>query len=79
VLLMRDFYHLLHRVLWKDKLGQISLSVTTLFWGAERPCSSGAAVGRRSSRPAARQVARSSRAITAVGVALGRCRGRFIP
>jgi hypothetical protein len=22
------------RVLWRDKLGQISLAVTTLFWGA---------------------------------------------
>lgn len=24
--------------LWKDKLGQISLAVTTLFWGAGAPC-----------------------------------------
>src|SRR5881396_2013437 len=32
-LLMRDFY-LCFTMLWKDKLGQISLSVTTLFWGA---------------------------------------------
>src|SRR5207344_3435847 len=33
VLLMRDFY-LCFTALWKDKLGQISLAVTTLFWGA---------------------------------------------
>jgi MFS family permease len=33
VLLMRDFY-ICFTALWKDKLGQISLSVTTLFWGA---------------------------------------------
>src|SRR2546421_1458661 len=33
LLLMRDFY-LCFVMLWKDKLGQISLSVTTLFWGA---------------------------------------------
>ena len=33
VLLMRDFY-LCFVMLWKDKLGQVSLSVTTLFWGA---------------------------------------------
>jgi len=33
VLLMRDFYVCL-TTLWKDKLGQISLAVTTLFWGA---------------------------------------------
>src|SRR5882672_9306831 len=32
-LLMRDFYLCL-TMLWKDKLGQISLAVTTLFWGA---------------------------------------------
>lgn len=32
VLLMRDFY-VCFTTLWKDKLGQISLAVTTLFWG----------------------------------------------
>ena len=32
-LLMRDFYICL-TMLWKDRLGQISLAVTTLFWGA---------------------------------------------
>jgi MFS family permease len=32
-LLMRDFYLCL-TMLWKDRLGQISLAVTTLFWGA---------------------------------------------
>jgi hypothetical protein len=31
--LMHDFNHCL-RLLWRDKLGQISLAVTTLFWGA---------------------------------------------
>jgi MFS family permease len=31
--LMHDFYHC-GRLLWKDKLGQISLATTTLFWGA---------------------------------------------
>jgi hypothetical protein len=31
--LLIDFGHCL-RVLWRDKLGQISLAVTTLFWGA---------------------------------------------
>jgi MFS family permease len=32
-LLVRDFYGCFV-MLWKDKLGQISLAVTTLFWGA---------------------------------------------
>jgi MFS transporter, LPLT family, lysophospholipid transporter len=31
--LLEDFSHCFH-TLWKDKLGQISLAVTTLFWGA---------------------------------------------
>jgi MFS family permease len=31
--LIHDFMHC-NRLLWKDKLGQISLATTTLFWGA---------------------------------------------
>ena len=31
--LIRDFKHC-YNTLWKDRLGQISLAVTTLFWGA---------------------------------------------
>lgn len=31
--LVHDFMHCL-KLLWRDKLGQISLAVTTLFWGA---------------------------------------------
>ncbi|MBL8482814.1 MAG: lysophospholipid transporter LplT, partial [Rhodocyclaceae bacterium] len=31
--LIHDFNHSM-RLLWRDKLGQISLAVTTLFWGA---------------------------------------------
>ncbi|MFZ4709391.1 MAG: lysophospholipid transporter LplT [Zwartia sp.] len=33
VLLLKSFWGYV-RILWKDKLGQISLAVTTLFWGA---------------------------------------------
>ena len=33
VYLFHDFHHCL-KLLWRDKLGQISLAVTTLFWGA---------------------------------------------
>ncbi|ENO92563.1 lysophospholipid transporter LplT [Thauera sp. 28] len=33
IYLFHDFNHCL-RLLWRDKLGQISLAVTTLFWGA---------------------------------------------
>ena len=31
--LLHEFWHCV-RLLWRDKLGQISLAVTTLFWGA---------------------------------------------
>jgi MFS family permease len=33
IYLVHDFVHCL-KLLWRDKLGQISLAVTTLFWGA---------------------------------------------
>ena len=33
IYLLHDFNHSL-RLLWRDRLGQISLAVTTLFWGA---------------------------------------------
>jgi len=33
--LTKDFYHCF-KLLWKDPLGQVSLGVTTLFWGAGR-------------------------------------------
>ena len=33
VYLLHEFNHCL-RLLWRDKLGQVSLAVTTLFWGA---------------------------------------------
>ncbi|AKU11922.1 major facilitator superfamily MFS_1 [Azoarcus sp. CIB] len=33
VYLVHDFVHCM-KLLWRDKLGQISLAVTTLFWGA---------------------------------------------
>ena len=33
VFLTKDFWHCF-RLLWKDPLGQVSLAVTTLFWGA---------------------------------------------
>ncbi len=33
IFLARDFWHCF-RLLWKDPLGQVSLAVTTLFWGA---------------------------------------------
>jgi MFS family permease len=79
VLLMRDFY-VCFTALWKDKLGQISLSVTTLFWGAGATLQflvlqwAAVHLGLPLDKGALLQ------GITAVGVALGAViAGRFIP
>ena len=79
VLLMRDFY-ICFTALWKDKLGQISLSVTTLFWGAGATLQflvlqwAAVHLGLPLDKGAILQ------GITAVGVALGAViAGRFIP
>jgi len=79
VLLMRDFY-ICFTALWKDKLGQISLSVTTLFWGAGATLQflvlqwAAVHLGLPLDKGALLQ------GITAVGVALGAViAGRFIP
>ncbi|HEY6240866.1 MAG TPA: lysophospholipid transporter LplT, partial [Burkholderiales bacterium] len=79
LLLMRDFY-VCFTTLWKDKLGQISLSVTTLFWGAGATLQflvlqwAAAHLGLPLDKGAVLQ------GITAVGVALGAVlAGRFIP
>ena len=78
-LLMRDFYNCFV-MLWKDKLGQISLSVTTLFWGAGAVLQflvlqwAAVHLGLPLDKGAILQ------GVTAVGVALGAVlAGRFIP
>jgi MFS transporter, LPLT family, lysophospholipid transporter len=78
-LLMRDFYMCL-TMLWKDKLGQISLAVTTLFWGAGAVLQflvlqwAAVHLGLPLDQGAVLQ------GVTAVGVALGAIlAGRFIP
>ncbi len=79
VLLVRDFY-VCFVTLWKDKLGQISLSVTTLFWGAGATLQflvlqwAAAHLGLPLDKGAVLQ------GVTAVGVALGAVlAARFIP
>ena len=79
LLLMRDFY-ICFTSLWNDKLGQISLAVTTLFWGAGATLQflvlqwAAVHLGLPLDRGAILQ------GITAVGVALGAViAGRFIP
>ena len=79
VLLMRDFYTCF-TTLWKDKLGQISLGVTTLFWGAGATLQflvlqwAAVHLGLALDKGAILQ------GVTAVGVAVGAVvAGRFIP
>jgi MFS family permease len=79
LLLMRDFY-VCFVTLWKDKLGQISLAVTTLFWGAGATLQflvlqwAAVHLGLPLDKAAVLQ------GITAVGVALGAIlAGRLIP
>jgi len=68
--LLHDFNHCL-KLLWRDKLGQISLAVTTLFWGAGATLQfiviewSNAALGLNLSQASMLQ------GVVAVGVALG--------
>ena len=67
---LKDFWHCVMR-LWKDRLGQISLAVTTLFWGAGATLQfiviewARAALGFDLSKAAILQ------GITAVGIAIG--------
>ena len=68
--IMQDFWHCL-RLLWRDSLGQVSLAVTTLFWGAAASLRlvvlewAGPALGFTLSK------ATQLTAVTAVGVAFG--------
>jgi MFS transporter, LPLT family, lysophospholipid transporter len=79
VYLTRDFYHCF-ALLWKDKLGQISLATTTLFWGAGATLQfivlkwADAALGFQLSKASMLQ------GVTAVGIAVGAvAAARFVP
>jgi len=79
VVLAIDFWHCF-TTLWKDKLGQISLAVTTLFWGAGATLQfivlrwAESNLGLRLDKGAVLQ------GMTAVGIALGAVlAARFIP
>ncbi len=77
--LIRDFTHCV-ALLWKDKLGQITLAVTTLFWGAGATLQfimlrwAESALGLRLDEATYMQ------AIFAIGVAVGAVlAGRYVP
>ncbi|TXF11279.1 lysophospholipid transporter LplT [Pelomicrobium methylotrophicum] len=68
--ILHDFWHCF-RLLWRDPLGQVSLAVTTLFWGAGATLRlivlTWAAVALGFNREQATQLT----AVVAVGIALG--------
>ncbi len=70
VYILQDFWHSF-RLLWRDPLGQVSLAVTTLFWGAGATLRlivlSWAAIALNFDLEKATQLT----AVTAVGIAIG--------
>ena len=68
--LLRDFAHC-NALLWKDKLGQISLATTTLFWGAGATLQFIVLEWAREALGYPLSKATSLQGITAVGIGLG--------
>jgi MFS transporter, LPLT family, lysophospholipid transporter len=77
--LMRDFVNC-YRILWRDKLGQITLAVTTLFWGAGATLQLIVLEWAKQSLHMPFEKATSLVGVVAIGVALGAVlSARFIP
>ena len=77
--LIADFTNC-YSVLWKDKLGQISLAVTTLFWGAAAALQFIVLKWAEQSLHMPLDKAAILQGITAIGVALGAiAAARFVP
>ncbi len=78
-LLVRDFY-VCFVTLWKDKLGQISLAVTTLFWGAGATLQFIVLKWAESHLGLPLDKGAILQGVTAVGIAIGAIlAGRFVP
>ncbi len=79
VYLVRDFYHC-SSLLWKDRLGQISLATTTLFWGAGATLQFIVLDWARAALGYPLPKATALQGITAIGIAAGAMlAARFIP
>jgi MFS transporter, LPLT family, lysophospholipid transporter len=77
--LLHDFYHCC-RLLWKDKLGQISLATTTLFWGAGATLQFIVLEWARAALDYPLAQATALQGITAIGIALGAIvAAKFVP
>jgi len=70
VYLIHDFYHCC-RLLWRDKLGQISLATTTLFWGAGATLQFIVLEWARAALDYPLSKATALQGITAIGIAAG--------
>ena len=76
--LIHEFNHCL-MLLWRDRLGQVSLAVTTLFWGAGATLQFIVIKWAESSLQLDLSKSSMLQGVTAVGVALGAvCAARFI-
>jgi MFS transporter, LPLT family, lysophospholipid transporter len=79
VKLLRDFINC-YRILWRDKLGQITLAVTTLFWGAGATLQLIVLEWAKQSLHMPFEKATSLVGVVAIGVALGAVlSARFVP
>jgi MFS family permease len=70
VFILQDFWHSL-RLLWRDPLGQVSLAVTTLFWGAGATLRFIVIVWATTVLSLSDERATQLTAVVAVGIALG--------
>ena len=68
--ILQDFWHCF-RLLWRDPLGQVSLAVTTLFWGAGATLRLIVLVWATVALGFGPQQATQLTAVTAVGIAVG--------
>jgi hypothetical protein len=77
--LITDFSHCF-KTLWRDKLGQISLAVTTLFWGAGATLQFIVLKWAEKTLNMPLDKAATLQGVTAIGIALGAtAAARFIP
>jgi LPLT family lysophospholipid transporter-like MFS transporter len=76
--LLRDFRHCF-RQLWKDPLGQVSLAVTSLFWGAGTALRLIVLLWAASALHLDMEQATQLTAVVAVGIALGAALAKDVP
>lgn len=76
--LLRDFFHCFKQ-LWKDPLGQVSLAVTSLFWGAGTALRLIVLLWAASALGLDMEHATQLTAVVAVGIAIGAALAKDVP